>query len=96
MPVGRPDGSLGTVSSAPTSRDLRVHVKPGSRKGPLVEACAPGSDADLVVFVRERAIDGKANAAVERTVAEHLGVPKSRARIVRGHAARIKVVRVHQ
>lgn len=74
-----------------SAREFRVRVKPGSSKGPLVEA---GDDDILTVFVRERAIEGKANDAVERALAAHLGVPPSRVRIVRGHTARIKTVRV--
>jgi uncharacterized protein YggU (UPF0235/DUF167 family) len=75
-------------------RELRVRVKPGSAKGPLVEPAPEGLDAELVVYVRERAVDGKANAAVERALAAHLGVPPSRVEIVRGRTARIKIVRV--
>jgi uncharacterized protein YggU (UPF0235/DUF167 family) len=73
------------------ARELRVRVKPGSSKGPLVEA---DDDDILIVYVREQAIEGKANDAVERTLAAHLGEPPSRVRIVRGHTARIKTVRV--
>lgn len=75
-------------------RELRVRVKPGSSKGPLVEPAPEGLDAELVVHVRERAVDGKANAAVERVVAAHLGVAPSRVAIVRGHTARTKLIRV--
>jgi uncharacterized protein YggU (UPF0235/DUF167 family) len=75
-------------------RELRVQVKPGSRKGPLVQPADPDVGAELVVYVRERAVDGQANAAVERVLADHLGVPRLRVTIVRGHTARIKVVRV--
>jgi uncharacterized protein len=46
-----------------------VKVKPGSRKGPLVEA---GPDGELTIYVRERAVDGKANDAVTRLLADHL------------------------
>lgn len=73
------------------AREFRVQVKPGSSKGPLVET---GEDGVLTVYVRERAIEGKANDAVERALAADLGVPPSRVRIVRGHTARIKTVRV--
>ena len=38
-----------------------VKVKPGSRKGPLVEV---GSTGELTIYVREPAVDGKANDAV--------------------------------
>ena len=64
-----------------------VRVKPGSKKGPLVEEQEDGS---LVLFVRERAVDGAANEAVLRLLAAHLGVKPGRLRLVSGQAARIK------
>ncbi|MXS74739.1 hypothetical protein CSIV_04385 [Microbacterium sp. CSI-V] len=69
---------------------ITVRVKPGSRRGPLVE---DGPDG-LLVHVRERAADGAANAGVVRALAEHFGVPPRDVEIVRGHAARIKRVEV--
>lgn len=67
-----------------------VRVKPGSSKGPLVESDEEG----LFVFVREKAIDGGANEAVVKLLAEHFGVAKSHVRVVRGHTARIKQVEI--
>ena len=67
-----------------------VRVKPGSKKGPLFEEDADG----LVVFVREKAIDGAANEAVLRVIAEYYGTAKSRVRVVRGHTARIKQIEI--
>ena len=67
-----------------------VRVKPGSSKGPLVESDEEG----LVVFVREKAIDGAANDGVIKLLADHFGVPKSRVRVVRGHTARIKQIEI--
>ncbi|MBU6264982.1 MAG: DUF167 domain-containing protein [Actinomycetales bacterium] len=67
-----------------------VRVKPGSSKGPLVESDEEG----LVVFVREKAIDGAANDGVIKILADHFDVPKSRVRVVRGHTARIKQVEI--
>ena len=75
-------------------RRMRVRVRPGSSRGPLVESAPEGSGAELTVVVRERAVDGRANTAVERALAAHLGLPPSRVAIVRGHTARIKVVEV--
>ena len=75
-------------------RELRVRVKPGSSKGPFVQPAPEGQGVELVVHVRERAVDGKANAAVERVVAAYLGVAPSRVAIVRGHTARTKLIRV--
>ena len=45
---------------------LAVTVKPGSRKGPLVET---GDDGALTIYVPERAIEGKATAAAARLLA---------------------------
>lgn len=64
-----------------------VNVKPGSRKGPLVEADADGA---LTVYVRERAIEGKATEAVTKLLAAHFDVPRSRIRLVSGATSRIK------
>lgn len=70
---------------------LRVRVKPGSSKGPLVET---DPDGGLVVHVRERAIEGAANVAVVRIIAEHLSIPRSRVTIRRGHTARFKTLEI--
>jgi uncharacterized protein YggU (UPF0235/DUF167 family) len=70
---------------------ISVRVKPGSRKGPLVET---GADGELTIYVREQAVDGKANAAVIKLLAEHLGVPRSRVELASGAASRIKRFRV--
>lgn len=68
-----------------------VRVKPGSRKGPLVEV---GPGGELTIYVRERAVDGKANDAVARLLATHLEVPRSRVELVSGTTARLKRFRV--
>ena len=70
---------------------VSVRVKPGSRKGPLVET---GADGALTIYVREPAADGKANAAVLRLLAEHLGVPRSRIELVSGATSRLKRFRI--
>jgi uncharacterized protein (TIGR00251 family) len=69
---------------------ITVRVKPGSRKGPLVEA----DGGELTVYVQQRAVDGQANAGLIDLLARHFDVPKSRVEIIRGHSSRIKVVRI--
>ncbi|MBN9214023.1 MAG: hypothetical protein ABS62_13645 [Microbacterium sp. SCN 70-200] len=69
-----------------------VRVKPGSRKGPLVETDAEG----LIVYVRERAVDGAANDGVIAALAQHFGVRKRDVTILRGHTSRIKRVEVDE
>lgn len=70
---------------------VTVRVKPGSRKGPLVDVSA---DGELTVWVRERAVDGAANEGVVAAVAGHFGVRKRDVRIVSGHTSRVKRVDV--
>ena len=70
---------------------ITVTVKPGSTKGPLVDA---GDDGSLTVYVRERAIDGKATEAAAAVLAEYLGVARSRVELVSGATSRVKRFRV--
>ena len=73
------------------SEVIWVRVKPGSSKGPLVQRDA---DGQLTIFVRERAVEGKANDAVIRVLAEHLGVPRSRVQPAGGATSRVKRFRI--
>lgn len=68
-----------------------VHVKLGSKKGPLVEQAADGS---LVVYVREAAVEGKANVAVIKLLAEYFNAPKSNVQLVAGHKSKIKIFEI--
>lgn len=70
---------------------ITIRVKPGSKKGPVIEK---GGDGSYTVYVRERAVDGKANQAVVRLLAEHFGIAKSSIEIVRGHTSKIKQITV--
>jgi uncharacterized protein YggU (UPF0235/DUF167 family) len=70
---------------------VRVQVKAGSSKGPLIEEDADGG---LVVYVRQRAIEGAANDAVVRLVAAHLEVAPSRVTIRRGHTSKHKTLEI--
>jgi uncharacterized protein YggU (UPF0235/DUF167 family) len=68
---------------------LSVEAKPGKKVASLTVR-----DGVLVVAVRERAIDGRANAAIERAVADWLGVSARSVSIVAGAAGRRKIVDV--
>lgn len=71
---------------------LAVKVTPGSRKGPAVEV-DPGTGA-FTVFVRERAVDGKATAAAGAVLAEYLGVRRGEVELTGGMTSRHKRFRV--
>lgn len=68
-----------------------LFVKPGSKKGPLVETDDAGN---LTVFVQERAIDGAANEAVVALLAKHFGVRRSQVTLESGFTGRHKRVRI--
>lgn len=70
---------------------LTIQVKPGSKKGPLVETNPDGS---LIVFIKERAVDGAANVGLIKVVAEHFGVRRSDVVIESGFTSRIKRISV--
>ncbi len=70
---------------------ITVQVKPGSKKGPLVETAADGS---LTVFIKERAVDGAANDGLIAVLAKYYGVSKSKINIESGFTSRIKRVSV--
>jgi uncharacterized protein YggU (UPF0235/DUF167 family) len=68
---------------------VSVTVKPGAK--------CPGigvAGETIVVRVRERAIDGAANAACIRALAEALGIAPSSVEILRGHTNRQKLIAV--
>lgn len=68
-----------------------VTVKPHSKKGPLVLTT---SNNELTVYLREKPVDGEANQALIRLLAEHFGVAKSCIRIRTGARGRQKLVEV--
>ena len=67
-----------------------VFVKPGSKKGPLIEETPAG----LTVFIPEKAHDGEANAALVKLLAKHFSVSKSQVEIIRGAHSRHKLVEI--
>jgi uncharacterized protein YggU (UPF0235/DUF167 family) len=70
---------------------ITARVKPGSRKGPLVEV---GTGGEQTIYVQQRAVEGKANEAVVKLLAKHLGVSKSRLELVSGATSRVKQFRI--
>jgi len=68
---------------------LTVDAKPGRKV-----ASISVRDGVLIVAVRERAIDGRANAAIERAIAAWLGISVRSVSIVRGATGRRKYVDV--
>ena len=69
---------------------ITVNVKPGSKKGPLVEQI----DDQITIYVQERAVDGKANDAVIKVLAEHLNLKPKNLTLEAGFTSKIKRIRI--
>lgn len=69
---------------------LAVHAQPGAKRS---EIAGLHGEA-LKVRIAAPAIAGRANAALEAFLAERLGMPKSKVKVVRGELARAKRVEV--
>ena len=70
--------------------DLLVRLQPRARREEVVGE----RGGAVVIRVTAPPVDGKANAALCALVAKAAGVAPSRVSVVRGHAARDKVLRV--
>ena len=74
-----------------------VRAKPGVKKAYVKETTdlfEKNGERHFVVAVGERAVEGNANRAIEKSLAEYFDVPSSRVRIVSGQTAKEKVVEI--
>lgn len=69
---------------------IAIRVKPNSKENKVEVA----GNNEYVLRVKEKAQDGKANAAVIKTLGEYFKIPKSKISIVRGHAGRNKIISI--
>ena len=81
--------------AAPPVSDLRHLAQPGQQIAVRVTPRAAANRIEtrggaLRVYVTVAPEDGKANAAVQRLLAESMGLPKSRLSLLRGQTARDK------
>jgi hypothetical protein len=85
------------VDDGDTAMKIFVRAKPGVKKEYIKETTdlfEKNGERHFVVAVAARAVDGKANRAIERSLAEYFAVPASRVRIVSGQTAKEKVIEV--
>jgi uncharacterized protein len=69
---------------------LAIRVQPRAKRTEI----AGERGGTVVIRVAAPPVDGKANDAVRRLIAQLLGVPRSAVEIVRGESARDKLVRI--
>ncbi len=69
---------------------LKIKVKPHAKE----EAIQQLLDGSYLVCVKEPAIEGRANAAVVRALAEYFKIPKLNVRLIKGLKSKNKVVEI--
>jgi uncharacterized protein (TIGR00251 family) len=74
-----------------SNKVISVIVKPNSSKGSVVVV---GGDGVLTVYLRAKPHDGEANRKLIETLAEHLGIAKTKLEIIAGHKSRIKRIKI--
>ena len=67
---------------------IPARLKPNSRHR---EEVVVGSDGVYIIYTKAPAIEGRANAAAIKLLAQYFGVPQSGVRLVRGARAKHKV-----
>jgi uncharacterized protein (TIGR00251 family) len=70
--------------------DLAIRVQPRAKR----TGVAGERGGAVVIRVSAPPVEGKANEAVEKLIADKLGAPKSAVAIVRGDSSRDKLVRI--
>jgi uncharacterized protein YggU (UPF0235/DUF167 family) len=80
--------SLTGEKSTPDFEEFCVHVwaKPGAKK----ERVEVGPEGELILFIREKPIEGKANKAFVKTLSSIFGVPQGAIELVTGQKSKKK------
>ena len=69
---------------------INLRVIPRARQNKITT----DADGTLRVHITAAPVDGAANDAVVRALAEHFDVPKSQIKIIRGETSRDKIVEI--
>ena len=77
-------------SPAPETLTLQLHVQPGAKK----TVAAGKHGASIKIRLAAPPVEGKANAALLRFLAEAFAVPPRQVTLLRGEKSREKVVRI--
>jgi uncharacterized protein len=74
-----------------------VKAKTGSKEEKVVEPEAkliPDDEPVYTVHVKERPVEGRANDAIVRALAEHFGVTRSAVKLVKGATSKMKMFNI--
>ena len=70
---------------------LAVRAQPGAKKTAITGVYGEGAEAELKIAVQAPPIEGRANSALVKFLAEMFGLPKSRVVLMSGELSRSKV-----
>ena len=73
---------------------IRCKIKPNSKKGNLIKRSQDENGEFFEIFVREPAIEGKANLAVIELLSKEFGVSKNRVSLKTGIKSRFKIFEI--
>lgn len=76
-------------SALTSSMIITAKVKPGSKQGDKIEKQPDGT---YIIYLRTRAHDGEANAALVKLLADHFDVAKTSIKIKSGLSSRTKII----
>lgn len=89
--AARPKTGARKNQEAAAAVTLSIRIQPRASKNELVRREGGG----LKIRLTAPPVDGAANEALIRFLADTLSVPKSQVEIISGHTSRDKIVRVH-
>ena len=69
-----------------------VKTKPGAKENKIEKV----DEANYVVYVKEPPINGRANVAVIKLLAEYFDISPSLIEIISGYMARVKVIEINK
>ena len=75
---------------------IRCKIKPNSKKGNLIQKSQDENGEFFEIFIREPAIEGKANLAVINLLSEEFGVSKSKVSLKTGVKSRFKIFEIEK
>ena len=75
---------------------IRCKIKPNSKKGNLIQKLQDENGEFFEIFIREPAIEGKANLAVIKLLSEEFGVSKSKVSLKTGVKSRFKIFEIEK
>ena len=75
---------------------IRCKIKPNSKKGNLIQKSQDENGEFFEIFIRELAIEGKANLAVIELLSKKFDVSKSQVSLKTGTKSRFKIFEIEK